>query len=58
MVYKRFLGLALGLLFVMNAIWGSCAYDYHGIYISCHLLSFDGKKTLLEFILSLFDFVL
>ncbi|KAL9354809.1 hypothetical protein Peur_052779 [Populus x canadensis] len=29
MVYKRFLGLALGLLFVMNAIWGSCAYDYH-----------------------------
>jgi hypothetical protein len=50
MVYKRFLGLALGLLFVMNAIWGSCAYDYHGIYISCHLLSFDGKKTLLEFI--------
>ncbi|XP_010999413.1 PREDICTED: uncharacterized protein LOC105107254 isoform X2 [Populus euphratica] len=29
MVYKRFLGLALGLLFVMNAVWGSCAYDYH-----------------------------
>ncbi|KAJ6926730.1 hypothetical protein NC651_010976 [Populus alba x Populus x berolinensis] len=29
MVYKRFLGLALGLLFVMNAVWGSCAYAYH-----------------------------
>ncbi|KAJ6364755.1 hypothetical protein OIU76_029677 [Salix suchowensis] len=29
MVYRRFLGLALGLLFVVNAIWGSCAHDYH-----------------------------
>ncbi|KAB5561033.1 hypothetical protein DKX38_005990 [Salix brachista] len=29
MVYRRFLGLALGLLFVINAIWGSCAHDYH-----------------------------
>ncbi|KAF9684031.1 hypothetical protein SADUNF_Sadunf04G0075400 [Salix dunnii] len=29
MVYQRFLGLALGLLFVINAIWGSCAHDYH-----------------------------
>ncbi|KAJ6707559.1 ROOT MERISTEM GROWTH FACTOR 2 [Salix viminalis] len=29
MVYRRFLVLALGLLFVINAIWGSCAHDYH-----------------------------